>query len=195
MEPREQGRPAALQGHPPPQRRPPGRGGRRQAARHDALDQGKGPGGQKPELGARRSPLAVEARRLSWRAHCLASNSQVASATSLSDQEELCGSCTLACDSAKFAYCSAPRAIGSGNAMAGSGAISWKRSTSWLQYRTLLSGGPRETSPESARRKPRRARADGGGSDASSTASCASISIRTCSTGGRSGPTDSFVRF
>src|SRR6185369_1189435 len=53
---------------------------------HDALDQGKGPGGQKPELGALRSPsqsLAVEARRLSWRAHCLASNSQVASATSL----------------------------------------------------------------------------------------------------------------
>ena len=45
-----QGRPAALQGHPPPERRPPDRGGRRQAARHDALDQREGPGRQEPEL-------------------------------------------------------------------------------------------------------------------------------------------------
>ncbi len=50
LDPRVQGRPAALQGHPPPQRRPPDRGGRRQAARHDALDQGEGPGRQEQEL-------------------------------------------------------------------------------------------------------------------------------------------------
>jgi Zn-dependent alcohol dehydrogenase len=42
--------PAALQGHAPPQRRASDRGGRRQAARHDALDQGAGAGGQGQEL-------------------------------------------------------------------------------------------------------------------------------------------------
>ena len=50
VDPRVQGRPAAVQGHPPPQRRAPDRGGRRQAARHDALDQGEGAGRQEPEL-------------------------------------------------------------------------------------------------------------------------------------------------
>ena len=54
VDPRVQGRPAAVQGHPPPQRRPPDRGSRRQAARHDALDQGAGAGGQEPELGGPR---------------------------------------------------------------------------------------------------------------------------------------------
>ena len=44
-------RPAALQGHAPAQRRAPDRGGRRQAARHDALDQGAGAGRQEQELG------------------------------------------------------------------------------------------------------------------------------------------------
>jgi len=34
-----------------------------------------------------------------------------------------CATCRLACNCAKFAYCSAPGAIGSGDAMAGSGAI------------------------------------------------------------------------
>ena len=39
-----------FRGDPPHQRRPPDRGGRRQAARHDALDQRRPHGGQEPQL-------------------------------------------------------------------------------------------------------------------------------------------------
>ena len=43
-----------LQGDAPAQRRAPDRGSRRQAARHDAVDQGRRAGGQEQELGSRR---------------------------------------------------------------------------------------------------------------------------------------------
>ena len=67
LDPRVQGRPAAVQGHPPPQRRPPDRGGRRQAARHDALDQGTGAGRQEQELGGGVQPPTVTALQASAR--------------------------------------------------------------------------------------------------------------------------------
>ena len=44
------GRPALLQGHPPPQRRTPDRKGRRKAARHDAVDFQRQNGRPRPEL-------------------------------------------------------------------------------------------------------------------------------------------------
>ena len=43
----------ALQGHPSPRRRAPDRRSRRKAARHDAVDQGRRPGGQGEELNLR----------------------------------------------------------------------------------------------------------------------------------------------
>ena len=50
---RVQGRPAHVQGHPPQQRRAPDRGGRREAARHDALDRQEQAGRQGAELTGR----------------------------------------------------------------------------------------------------------------------------------------------
>ena len=46
----ERGRPAVLQGDPPPQRRPPDRAGRREAPRHDAVDLGRQARRQGPQL-------------------------------------------------------------------------------------------------------------------------------------------------
>ncbi|MET3891487.1 ketol-acid reductoisomerase [Bosea sp. OAE506] len=54
----EQGQPDLVQGDPRPLRRPSDRGGRRQASRHDALDQGQGAGRQDQELSRRFRRLA-----------------------------------------------------------------------------------------------------------------------------------------
>ena len=82
LDPRVQGRPAAVQGHPPPERRAPDRGSRRQAARHDALDQGRCAGGQEPELGAARlSARTVGARRLRPARFCVAAMRSANNAT------------------------------------------------------------------------------------------------------------------
>ena len=50
MDPRVQGRAAQVQGDPPPERCASDRGGRRQAARHDAVDRQEQAGRQGPQL-------------------------------------------------------------------------------------------------------------------------------------------------
>ena len=71
-----QGGRSALQGHPPQQRRPPDRGGRREAARHDAVDQAEGAGGQEQELRTlKRSTPRIRARNLGARGAQLGNSS------------------------------------------------------------------------------------------------------------------------